>query len=300
MCSWRARPLEHGEASRLALPVALDAGGSRAHRESLAAPPVDGRPANHPSERLRQAQGERDAALAASRAKDAFLAELSHELRSPLQVMKSWMALLREGTLDSEMRQHAFDVIERNLKTQAALVDDLLDVARIASGKLAVEAAPIDLATIVSETLDDHRLGAVARGVALEGPTNGEPLIVHADARLLGQVLANLVSNALKFTPEGGAVRVALLCESNALVIEIRDTGEGIAAELLPHVFDRARQGHARNGRRRAGLGLGLTIAKHLVEQQGGSITAASEGEGRGALFRVTLPRDGSCASLRP
>jgi len=283
-----ARPADHLDAARVPLPAEV----GRAHRESLAVPRVDGWPAKDPGESLRRARCERDAALEAGRAKDAFLADLSHELRSPLHVMTSWMALLRAGALDSGMQQHALDVIERNLKAQSAMVDELLDVARIASGKLTVEAAPVDLATIVANTLDDHRLRAANQRVALEGPTGDEPLIVRGDARLLAQVVANLITNALKFTPEGGAVRVALLSEAAVAVIEVRDTGEGIAPELLPHVFDRSCQGHAPSGRGRGGLGLGLTIAKHLVEQQGGSITAASEGDGRGALFRVTLPRD--------
>jgi signal transduction histidine kinase len=132
----------------------------------------------------------------------------------------------------------------------------------------------------------------------LEGPSPAEPVIVHGDARLLAQVVANLVTNALKFTPEGGVVRLALLSDSAGVVLEILDTGAGIAPELLPQVFDRLRQGHARSGRGRGGLGLGLAIAKHLIVEQGGSITAASEGDERGALFRVTLPRGG--ASKKP
>ena len=243
------------------------------------------------SERLRQAERERDAALDASRAKGDFLAELSHELRSPLQAMTGWLALLRAGTLDAEMRQHALDVIERNLKAQVVLVDDLLDVARIATGKRVVETATVDLATIVSNAIDDQRLAARARGVTLVGPSPGESLIVRGDARLLTQVVANLLTNALKFTSEGGVVRVALVPESAKAVLEIRDSGDGIAPELLPHVFERFRQGSARGGRARSGLGLGLAIAKDLVAGHGGSITAASEGDGCGALFRVTLPR---------
>jgi signal transduction histidine kinase len=288
------RPGDHEGAAGLPLPVVRAApkrnGGDV---ESPVGPRIGERPAKDLSERLRRVECERDAALDANRAKDAFLADLSHEFRSPLHVMISWMALLRAGTLNSGMQQHALEVIERNLRAQAVLVDDLLDVARIATGKLTIEPVPVDLATIVSTAVDDHRLVADAQGVALEGPSPGEPLIVHGDARLLAQVVANLLTNALKFTPEGGAVRVALVPESAGVVLEIRDTGDGIAPELLPHVFDRLRQGHARNGRSRGGLGLGLAIAKHLVEEQGGSITAASEGDGRGALFRVTLPRGG-------
>jgi signal transduction histidine kinase len=250
------------------------------------------RPAPDLDERLQRAERERDAALDANRVKDAFLAELSHELRSPLQVMTAWLALLRAGTLDPAMREHALDVIERNLMAQTVLVDDLLDVARIAAGKLRIEPLPVDLATIVFDAVDEHRLAAGRRGVRLEGPASREPLVVLGDARLLAQVVSNLLGNALKFTPEGGSVRVALEDTEAGVTLEIQDSGEGIHPELLPHVFERLRQGSARAGRSRGGLGLGLTIAKHLVERLGGSITAASHGVGRGALFRVTLPRE--------
>jgi signal transduction histidine kinase len=288
------RPGDNEDAARGPLPFVRTAPKSNGEDvDGHVDPGIRKRPAKDLSESLRRMECERDAALDANRAKDAFLADLSHELRSPLHVMTTWMALLRAETLNSEMQQHALEVIERNLKAQAVLVDDLLDVARIAAGKLTIEPVAVDLAKVVSNTVDDHRLAADAKGVSLEGPSPDEPQIVHGDARLLAQVVANLLTNALKFTPEGGVVRVALIPESAGVVLEIRDTGDGIAPELLPHVFDRLRQGHKRNGHGRGGLGLGLTIAKHLVEEQGGSITAASEGDGHGALFRVTLLRGG-------
>jgi signal transduction histidine kinase len=264
----------------------------RAGVESRGAPLILERPAKGPSERLRRVERERDAAVDANRAKDAFLADLSHELRTPLQAMIGWTALLRAGALDPEMRAHALDVLERNLRAQTALVDDLLDVARIAAGKLEIEPVAVDLATIVCNAVGE------ARGVAVEAPSPGEPLIVYGDARLLGQVVVNLLTNALKFTPEGGSVRLTLAPEPAGAVLEIRDTGQGIAPELLPHVFERLSQGRAPNRLALGGLGLGLAIAKHLVEGHGGSISAASEGDGRGALFRVTLPRvTKSCGS---
>lgn len=279
-------------AARLSFQVSDSAvGHSREDAEGPGGYRVHVRHAKGSSERLRRAERERDAALDANRAKDRFLAELSHELRSPLQVMASWMALLREGSLDVEMQRHALDVIERNLRAQTVLVDELLDVARIASGTFVLEPVPVDLTAIVADAVDDQRLAAQARGVALVAPSAGEPVIVHGDASLLAQVVANLLTNAIKFTSEGGEVRVALVLEPARAGLEIRDTGDGIAPELLPHVFDRFRQGPARGGEARRGLGLGLAIAKELVEQQGGSITAASDGDGRGALFRVTLPR---------
>jgi len=253
--------------------------------------PIHERLARAASNRLRRAESERDAALDANRAKDAFLADVSHELRSPLHVMTGWMALLRGDTLTPEMRRHALDVIDRNLRAQALLVDDLLGASRIAAGKLSIEHVPVDLATIASSAVEDHRLLAEAKGIALQNSCFGEPQIVSGDARLLAQVLANLLTNALKFTPEGGRVQVSLRADSPEVVLEVRDDGEGIPPELLQHVFERLRQGNGANGRTRQGLGLGLAIARRLVEEQGGCISAASEGRGCGALFRVTLPR---------
>ena len=244
------------------------------------------------AERLRRAEWERDAALHANRATDAFLADLSHELRSPLHVITSWILLLRTEGPASELQERGFAVIERNLRAQAVLVDDLLDVARMATGKLGIEPAPLDLAALVAGVVDDFRLVADVQGVALQAPSPGAAQVVRGDAGRLAQVVANLLTNALKFTPEGGLVKVALLPEAAHVVVEVRDTGQGIDPELLPYVFDRLRQGETggRSGRR--GLGLGLAISKHLVERHGGSITAESEGEGCGALFRVTLRRE--------
>jgi signal transduction histidine kinase len=244
------------------------------------------------AERLRRAECERDAALDANRATDAFLADISHELRSPLHVITSWILLLRTEGPVSELQQRAFAVIERNLRAQTVLVDDLLDVARMATGKLGIEPAPLDLAALVSGVVDDFRLVADGKGVALEGPPPGAAVIVQGDAGRLAQVVANLLANALKFTPEGGVVGVTLVPEAARVVLEVRDTGQGIDPELLPYVFDRLRQGDT--GRRSGGrgLGLGLAISKHLVERHGGSITAESAGDGCGAIFRVTLRRE--------
>jgi len=245
--------------------------------------------ANDGAERLRRAECERDAALDANLATDAFLADVSHELRSPLHVITSWILLLRREGPASELQQRAFAVIERNLRAQAVLVDDLLDVARMATGKLGIEPAPLDLAALVSGVVDDFRLVADGKGVALEGPPPAAAVIVHGDAGRLAQVVANLLTNALKFTPEGGVVEVALVPEAARVVLEVRDTGQGIDPELLPYVFDRLRQGDTARRSGRRGLGLGLAISKHLVERHGGSITAESKGDGCGAIFRVTL-----------
>jgi signal transduction histidine kinase len=252
------------------------------------------RPEHDRSRRLFRTELERDAALDACRAKDDFVADLAHELLSPLQAMVGWLTVLRTGTLGPEMQARALDVLERSLEAQAVLVHELLDVSRIATGKLTLAASDVDLEAIVRNAVEDHRPGAGAKRVVLEGPPTVEPLIVHGDANRLAQVVANLLTNAVKFTPEGGVVRVALVGEAGQVVLEVRDTGRGIAPELLPHVFDRLRQGDAPSGCRQGGLGLGLAIAKHLVEQHGGSLTAQSEGIGCGSLFRVTLPRGGA------
>jgi signal transduction histidine kinase len=159
----------------------------------------------------------------------------------------------------------------------------------MATGKLGIEPAPLDLSALVSGVVDDFRLVADGKGVALEGPSPGPAVIVHGDAGRLAQVVANLLTNALKFTPEGGVVQVALVPEAARVVLEVRDTGQGIDPELLPYVFDRLRQGDAGRSSGRRGLGLGLAISRHLVERHGGSITAESAGDGCGAIFRVTL-----------
>jgi len=252
------------------------------------------RPEGDPSRLLFRTQLERDAALGASRAKDDLLADLAHELLSPLQAMVGWLTVLRSGTLDPEMQARAFDVLDRSLEAQAVLIHELLDVSRIATGKLTIATSDVDLAAIVRNAVEDHRPGAGAKRVALEGPPPVEPLIVHGDSNRLAQVVANLLTNAVKFTPARGVVRVTLVGEAGQAVLEIRDTGQGIAPELLPHVFDRLRQGDAPSGCRQGGLGLGLAIARHLVEQHGGSLTAESDGIGRGSRFRMTLPRGGA------
>jgi len=249
-----------------------------------------GRPEDDPSGRLLRTELERDAALAASRAKDELLAELAHELLSPVQAMVGWLSVLRAGTLDSKTQARALDVMERSLEAQAVLIHELLDVSRATTGKLTLVASDLDLGAIVRNAVEDHRPGAAAKRVTLEGPPPTEPLIVHGDANRLAQVVVNLLANAVKFTAEGGAVRVALVGAEGKVFLEVSDTGCGIGPDLLPHVFERLRQGDATGGRQ-SGLGLGLAIAKHLVEQQGGSLTAESGGDGRGALFRVTLPR---------
>lgn len=238
-------------------------------------------------ERLRAALA---AAEEANRLKDEFLAVLSHELRTPLNAILGWARMLRAGMLKGEDVGRALETIERNAQAQSQLIEDLLDVSRIVSGKLRLEMRTVDIADVVSEAIDTVQPTADARGVILTssiapaGPVSG-------DAQRLQQVVWNLLSNSIKFTPRGGSVNVRVENAPAGVRIVVNDTGQGIDADLLPYVFDRFRQGASSPGKaRRTGLGLGLAIVRHLVEAHGGSISAASEGLGSGATFTVELP----------
>ena len=226
----------------------------------------------------------------ASRLKDEFLATLSHELRTPLTSILGWAKLLRSGDLEPEFAARAVDAIERNAVAQTRLINDLLDVSRIITGKLRLEARPVELARVVEAGVESVRPAADARGVSLDVHLDGGAGPVSGDPDRLQQVVWNLLSNAIKFTPQGGSVRVRLARADGHAEVEVTDTGRGIAPEFLPHVFDRFRQADGRITREHGGLGLGLSIARHVVEMHGGTITAESAGEGRGATFRFRLP----------
>lgn len=226
---------------------------------------------------------------AANRAKEEFLATLSHELRTPLNAMLGWARLMRSGRLDDEARTRALDTIERNAHIQEQLIADILDVSRIVTGKLRIELRPIDITPIVTTALDAVRPAAVAKGVQLQSAVEF-PGMVMGDPDRLQQVVWNLLTNAIKFTPRGGAVSVACVPDGADAVIRVSDTGEGISPELLPFVFDRFRQGDGSATRPHGGLGLGLSIVRHLVELHGGSVEARSDGGGHGAVFVVQLP----------
>jgi len=240
-------------------------------------------------ERLLRAESEREIAQGASRAKDEFLAVVSHELRSPLTAALSWVELLRGESLDGAQRARALDTIERSLRQQAVLVSDLLDVSRIVAGKLMLEPAATDVATLVRDAVNDHRALAESAGVALRHEPRF-PVIAMVDPARIRQVVNNLLANAIRHTPTGGAVEVEIAANEDRLDLWVRDTGRGIPAALLPHIFERFRQGDAAAVREHGGLGLGLAIAKHLVEAHGGSIDARSDGEGKGATFHARLP----------
>jgi len=226
---------------------------------------------------------------AANRAKEDFLATLSHELRTPLNAMLGWTRLLRTGKLDAAAMERALETIERNAHIQEQLIADILDVSRIVTGKLRLDLKPTDLAPIVDASLDAVRPAAEAKGVGLTLETVSDGLVL-GDADRLQQVIWNLVANAIKFTPSGGHVRVSLARVGQAAVVAVADTGEGIDPDLLPFVFDRFTQGDGSVTRRHGGLGLGLSIVRHIVELHGGHVQAWSEGPGKGATFSVALP----------
>jgi PAS domain S-box-containing protein len=229
-------------------------------------------------------------AEAANRAKDEFLAVVSHELRTPLSPILGFLEILLEESGVSAEQRMALRTIERNARSLSYLIDDLLDVSRITSGKLSLEYTPVDLGEVASAVFESARPAAETKGLGLALHGAGEALVVAGDAGRLGQVVANLVSNAIKFTPPGGDVRIELLRQGSRAVLRVRDSGKGIAPELLPHVFERFRQGDTSDTRVHGGLGLGLAIVRHIVDLHGGTATAHSDGENRGATFVVQLP----------
>ena len=241
-------------------------------------------------EATRREQKARLDAEAANRAKDEFIAMISHELRTPLGAILIWAQLLRTEELDAAATARAVGMIERSTKTLAQLIDDLLDVSRIIAGKLTFEARPVDLRSVVEAALDAAQLAAESRGVVLERLLEPAVPAISGDAGRLQQVVGNLVANAIKFTPEGGRIRVSLERVASHARIRVADTGVGINPDFLPFIFERFRQADTTSTRRQKGLGLGLAIARHIVENHGGSIEAESKGEGEGSTFTVTLP----------
>ena len=235
-------------------------------------------------------QAARHEAEQMNRAKDEFLAVLSHELRTPLNAALGWAHMFRELPPDDPRTRRALDAIYRNLFVQARLVSDIMDVSRIARGSLLLDKAPIDLPAVIDAAIELVREPAALRGIVIETDA-GEPCAVVADAKRLQQVLWNLLSNAVKFGREGGRVRVGVRVEAGVVSIAVDDDGPGIAPEFLPHVFDQFRQADASSTRRHEGLGLGLAIARHIVEQHGGSIVASNLAGG-GASFVIRLPAE--------
>ncbi|MBD2387806.1 response regulator [Cylindrospermum sp. FACHB-282] len=236
------------------------------------------------------AEASREEAQAANRIKDEFLAVLSHELRSPLNPILGWSRLLQTGSLDEAKTKIALATIERNAKLQAELIEDLLDVSRILRGKLSLTSSPINLASTIKAAIETVRLATEAKSIRIETMLDSEVGLVSGDSTRLQQVMWNLLSNTVKFTPPGGRVEVRLEKADNQAQITISDSGMGISPEFLPHVFDYFRQADSTTTRQFGGLGLGLAIVRHLVELHGGTIEAESQGEGMGATFTVKLP----------
>jgi signal transduction histidine kinase/CheY-like chemotaxis protein len=244
-------------------------------------------------ERIQLLAREREARAAAetsSRLKDEFLASVSHELRTPLTAILGWAEMLRSGTLDSAVAQRALLNIERNAKTQAHLVNDLLDASRIVAGKLELNLQPVELISVVESAVDTVRPAVEAKKIRLKMVLEPWVSPFSGDPDRLKQVVWNLLSNAIKFTPLEGRIEVRLERVEDKALITVSDTGQGISPEFLPYVFDRFRQADGSTKRAHGGLGLGLAIVKHLVALHGGAVHAFSNGAGKGADFMVTLP----------
>ena len=236
-----------------------------------------------------EAETARAQAESANRMKDQFLSTVSHELRTPLNAMLGWATLLRGGKLDPERRAHALETIERNARVQVRLIEDLLDLGRILQGKFQLAVGPVEVVRVVEAAIDSVRPAADAKGVRLQRTLDSHATIV-GDAERLQQIAWNLLSNAIKFTQRGGRVLVTVRRAPSYVELAVADTGEGIAPEFLPHVFEPFRQADGAISRRTGGLGLGLSIVRSLVELHGGTVSAASDGVGLGATFTVRLP----------
>lgn len=239
---------------------------------------------------LAQEQALRREAEAANRMKDEFLATVSHELRTPLNAMLGWTRMLNTGAVAETDRQHALEAIERSARLQAHLIEDLLDVSRIITGKVRLDVRPLELSVVVEAALDAVRPAAEAKQIRLHKVIDPLPAPVTGDGARLQQVVWNLLSNAINFTGRGGRVEVAVRRVNSQVEIVVADTGAGIRTDFLPHVFERFRQADGTRARTHAGLGIGLAIVRHLVELHGGTVHANSAGEGHGSTFTVQLP----------
>ena len=245
-------------------------------------------------ERLLRRVGEaRDEAERQSRVKEDFLATLSHELRTPMNVVLGWLDILTNGKSAVDL-QSALSVIQRNARLQVKLIDDLLDMNRLMAGNVRLEVAPVDVGETLHVLTESLRPIAEAKSIQISAHVEAPPVEILADGRLLGQIVSNLLHNAIKFTPKGGRVEASVARREGETQITVRDTGRGMSPAFLPHVFERFRQEDSSTTREAGGLGLGLSIAKRLAEAHGGTIVANSEGPGRGATFSVKLPIRGA------
>ena len=279
----KGAPIRAGDGSvRGAVLVFRDVTDRRAHEQAL----------KDSEQRYRDAAGREEAARreaeTANRLKDEFLAVLSHELRTPLNAVVGWAQILQANAPQDGTLARGLASIRRNADAQQRLVEDLLDVSRIVTGKFQLDSRPLDLRAPVNAAIDAVRPAAAAKGLSLRLDLNG-PVVVSGDADRMQQVAANLLSNAVKFTPASGRIDVSLKSDDGSAILVIKDSGQGLSPELLPFIFDRFRQGDASTTRTHGGLGLGLAIAKHIVDAHGGTIEAFSDGQGRGAVFTVRM-----------
>jgi signal transduction histidine kinase/ActR/RegA family two-component response regulator len=257
----------------------------RVAREAELQAQVDAR-----TQALAREKAAREEAEEANRLKDEFLATVSHELRTPLTAILGWSNMLLAGRLEGEAHDRALDIIHRNAQSQNQLISDLLDVSRIISGKLRLDLRTVDLPAIIEAAVEATRPAAEAKGVRLTTALDPRSGPINGDADRLQQVVWNLLTNAIKFTDEGGEIKVGLGSVASRVQITVRDSGMGIEPEFLPHIFDRFRQADPGTNRIHGGMGLGLSIVRQLVELHGGTVRAESEGEGKGATFTVSLP----------
>jgi signal transduction histidine kinase len=240
---------------------------------------------------LEREQRAREEAQTANRAKDEFLATLSHELRTPLNAILGWARLLASGNLDEATARRAIEVIDRNTRLQAQLIEDLLDISRIITGKLRLDLAMVPVGRVIDAALEAVRPSADLKRITISSELHNAEELILCDPARMQQVIWNLLSNAIKFTPEGGSIHVGTeRVDEAAVLIGVRDSGIGIAPDFLPFVFDRFRQQDGASTRAHGGLGLGLSIVRHVTELHGGTVEAHSDGEGRGAMFSVRVP----------
>src|SRR6266851_10066150 len=272
------------EAARAETDIARLMGQLREANERLVAATA------HAQTMAEQAQTLAEEAERANRLKDEFLGTISHELRTPLNAILGYARMLHDGTLKREGEIRAAEIIERNATALTQIVEDVLDVSRIISGKTRLNVQRVELAAVINEAVETVRPTIDAKGVQLQMVVEPRHPIVSGDPDRLQQVVWNLLSNAVKFTPSGGRIQLWLERTNSHVEIVVRDTGRGVRPDFLPHVFERFRQADGRVSREFNGLGLGLAISRHLVELHGGTIHAASDGEGKGASFRVRLP----------
>jgi PAS domain S-box-containing protein len=278
MIEWRCMPFLTGEDGRsLILASGVDV------TEQLAVE-------RERSELLAREQEARQQAEQANRIKDEFLATVSHELRTPLTGIRGWADLLRTGKLDQESSERALNSIIKNADMQSKLIDDLLDSSRMLAGKVRLDLRPVGLEPVIEMATEVVRPMVAAKRIQLIHVFNATVCAVFGDPDRLQQVFLNLLTNAVKFTPEGGQIEVHVERRDSTVQVSVSDTGKGIAAETIPHVFDRFYQAEGRGARRRGGLGLGLAIVRHIVEMHGGEVEAESAGLGQGTTMRLTLP----------